>query len=328
MRKRITSREFAKLAGVSSATISRAFTPDSEINQATRNRVLTLAQEYNYQPNAIARSLNSQQSRLVALVVNSIQNPCEGQQLELLSNRLQEMGLLPIILSCSGYEDRLRLMRMASAYQVDHVVVFSDMVSLEDAVQIFRTARPIIVSFEPVGGSKVSHVQVDGAKAAEEIINKAVNDGRRHFAYLTGRKSSWIDKHRKAWFAAALENKGLKFESEGHGDYSYDSGFKEAVVMLRRSHVDAVVCGNDVMAIGLRDAATRVLGRRVPEDLAIIGQDGISMAAWESHDLTTLALDHAAFVEAIIELIERDREDEPAPATLTLDCSVRWGSTC
>ena len=327
MNRRITSKELAKLAGVSSATISRAFSDDARISKLTRKRILSIAQEHNYQPNAIARSLNSQRSRLVAVVVNSIQNPCEGEELQHLVQRLQERELLPLILCCAGYEDRAHLMRMASAYQVDHVVVFSDMVSMQDAVQIFRTARPIIVSFEPVADNNVSHVRVDGSKAADVLVAKAVGDGRRHFAYLTGRKSSWIDKQRKRWFSDALEKHGLAFEAEGHGDYSYESGFKEAVVLLRRSKVDVVVCGNDVMAFGVCDAATHVLGKRVPEDIAVIGQDGIAMAAWESHNLTTLALDHTAFIDSIVDLIARDPAEQVA-TTIIHDCTVRWGASC
>jgi DNA-binding LacI/PurR family transcriptional regulator len=92
--------------------------------------------------------------------------------------------------------------------------------------------------------------------------------------------------------------------------------------------VDAVICGNDVMAIGMRDAATRVLGRRVPEDLAIVGQDGIAMVAWESHDLTTLALDLHAFIATILRLIELQRSDGNEPSTATLTYTVRWGATC
>ena len=328
MNKRITSKELAKLAGVSSATISRAFSSDSRISAATRNRILLIAQEHDYQPNALARSLNSQRSRLVALVVNSIENPAEAEQLQDLVHRLQKRELLPIILCCAGYDDRAQLMRMASAYQVDHVVVFSDMVPYEDALQIFRTARPIIVSNEPLDHSNASLVRFDGVRAAQEVIDRAVEAGKGHFAYLTGRKSSWIDKQRKAWFANALHKHGLAFEAEGHGDYSYESGFKEAVVPLRRSKVDAVICGNDVMAIGVRDAATRLLGKRVPDDIAIVGQDGIGIASWECHDLTTMALDNIAFIDQIVRLIERDQAEDVEPETIVLDLKVRWGATC
>ena len=125
-----------------------------------------------------------------------------------------------------------------------------------------------------------------------------------------------------------LEKHGLAFIAEGHGDYGYDAGFKETVLLLRRSKVDAIVCGNDVMAIGARDAAVGVLGRHVPDDLAIIGQDGIDMAAWECHDLTTVAIDQEAFIDTIVDLIESDLADERKGASVTLEYNVRWGSTC
>lgn len=328
MNKRITSKEIAKLAGVSSSTISRAFSGDARISERTRKRIMSIADEHDYRPNAIARSLNSQQSRLVALVVNSIENPCEGQQLQYLVQRLQERELLPILLCCAGHDDRAHLMRMASAYQVDHAVIFSDMVSMADAIQIFRTARPIMMSFEPISDPNILQVLVDGSKAAGEVVAKAVSSGHRRFAYLTGRNSSWIDKQRKSWFADALAKHGLSFIAESHGDYSYESGFKEAVVLLRRSPIDAVVCGNDVMAIGVRDAATRVLGKKVPEDLAIIGQDGVNLAMWECNDLTTLALDNTAYMDTVMGFIEDQALGKEHTAAVTHEYTVRWGSTC
>jgi len=218
-------------------------------------------------------------------------------------------------------------MRLASTYQVDHVVIFSDMVSMQDAVDIFHTTKPIIVSFEPLENEDVSNIRIDGAVGAGEIIDKIVGDGKKRFAYLSGTKSSWIDKLRRRWFADALARHGLAFEAEAFGDYSYDSGFKEAVLLLHRSKVDAIICGNDVMAIGARDAARRVLGKNTPEDIAIVGQDGIAMAAWDCNDLTTLSLDHAAFMDAVVEVIERHEAGDEGPHSITLACTPRWGST-
>jgi DNA-binding LacI/PurR family transcriptional regulator len=100
VKERITSKELAKLMGVSSATISRAFSTNSRISEETRVRVLAMAHQYGYQPNAIARTLNNRQSRLVAVVVNTIGNQCEAEQLDLLVHRLQARALVPIILCC------------------------------------------------------------------------------------------------------------------------------------------------------------------------------------------------------------------------------------
>jgi len=327
VKERITSKELAKLVGVSSATISRAFSTNARINENTRVRVLAMAQKYGYQPNAIARTLNNRQSRLVAVVVNAIGNQCEAEQLDLLVHRLQARALVPIILSCGDNTDRLQLMRLAANYQVDHAVIVSDLVSLKDAVQIFKTTSPIIVTAEPIEDARVSYVRVEGAEAASQIIDKLVGDGRAHFAYLYGRTSSWIDKQRREWFNGALARHGLAFEAEGHGDYSYDSGFKEASLILHRSKVDALVCGNDVMAIGARDAATRLLKLQVPGDLAIVGQDGVAMARWGCHDLTTLATDQVALMDAAMQLMEKHETDNGAAPSIVVKCTVRWGST-
>ncbi|MGO8249153.1 LacI family transcriptional regulator, partial [Rhizobium johnstonii] len=87
-------------------------------------------------------------------------------------------------------------------------------------------------------------------------------------AYLSGTNSSWIDNLRRKWFADALAKRGLAFESQAFGDYSYDSGFKEALLLLHRDKVDAIICGNDVMAIGARDIIRRVLAEHQPGRIA------------------------------------------------------------
>ena len=189
-RKGVTSIELARLAGVSSATISRAFSANSRISAVTRERVLLIAREHNYHPNAMARSLNNRQSRLVALVVNTIANPCEAEDLNTLVHQLQQHERMPLLLCCADHNDRNQLMRLASAYQVEHVVLFSDMVSIAEAVDIFHSATPIIASFEPVSDPSLACVRIDGAAASTEIVDRLVTAGRRSFAYISGRASS------------------------------------------------------------------------------------------------------------------------------------------
>ena len=97
--------------------------------------------------------------------------------------------------------------------------------------------------------------------------------------------------------------------------------------LIARARADAIICGNDVMAIGARDAARRVLGKSTPGDVAIVGQDGIAMAGWDCNDLTTLSLDHVAFMDAVVELIERQDGETAGSHHIALTCSVRWGAT-
>lgn len=321
-RKGLTSVELAKLAGVSSATISRAFAPNSRIKPQTRARILALADEHGFRPNAMARSLNNSQSRLVALVVNTVANPAEGEGLDQLIHHLQAQERMPLVLCCANHEDRNQLMRIASTYQVDHVVLFSDAVSVTDAADIFRSAVLIVASSEPLEGRAVSDVRLDASAAVASVVNRLVENGRRRFVYLSGRSSSHIDKQRMGWFAEALEAHDLAFDVVQHGDFSYESGYKEAVILLRRSEPDVVVCANDLMAIGARDAAL-LLGLRVPEDLAIVGHDGVALSNWDSHSITTIMPPTGAVSAAIAELIERP--ENAKLEQVLVGCVVRWG---
>jgi len=321
-RKGLTSVELAKLAGVSSATISRAFTADSTIRPETRARILALADEHGYRPNAMARSLNMSQSRLVALVVNTVANPAEGEGLDQLVHRLQARERMPLLLCCANHEDRNQLMRIASTYRVDHVVLYSDAVSIDEAVDIFRSSVLVVASSEPLEGRTVSDVRLDASAATKEVADHLVAVGRRHFVYLSGRSSSHIDKQRMAWFSAALDAHGLAFDVVEHGDYSYDSGYKEAVLLLRRTRPDVIVCANDLMAIGVKDAAT-LLGIRVPEDLAIVGHDGVALANWEAHSITTIMPPEGQVSDALAEIIDLDPAAPPTQRIIT--CMVRWG---
>ena len=323
-KKSLTSVELAKLAGVSSATISRAFSADSSMKPATRARIRALADEHGFRPNSMARSLNNNQSRLVALVYNTVANPAEGEGLDELIHLLQARERMPLVLCCANHDDRGLLMRIASTYQVDHVVLHSDAVSIDDAVGIFRTAIPIIASSEPLEGRDLFEVRLDAAAATRQVVDRLVKQGRNRFVYLSGRASSHIDKRRQNWFSQALQQHGLSFQVVEHGDYSYESGFKESVLLLRRMRPDVLVCANDLMAIGGKDAAA-VLGLRVPLDLAIVGHDGVALAAWESHSITTIMAPPGLVSGALAEQIELPRGARTDRRII--ECIVRWGTS-
>ena len=323
-KKSLTSVELAKLAGVSSATVSRAFSADSSMKPETRARIRALADEHGYRPNSMARSLNNNQSRLVALVYNTVANPAEAEGLDELIHLLQARERMPLVLCCANHDDRGLLMRIASTYQVDHVVLHSDAVSIDDAVGIFRTAIPIIASSEPLNERNLFEVRLDATAATRQLVDHLVKQGRSRFVYLSGRASSYIDKRRQDWFSQALHQHGLSFQVVEHGDYSYESGFKESVLLLRRMRPDVLVCANDLMAIGGRDAAA-VLGLRVPLDLAIVGHDGVAVAAWDSHSITTIMPPTGLVSAALAEQIELPRGTRPDQRII--DCVVRWGTS-
>ncbi|RYE52907.1 MAG: LacI family transcriptional regulator, partial [Hyphomicrobiales bacterium] len=207
-------------------------------------------------------------------------------------------------------------------YRVDHVVLYSDAVSIDDATDIFRSAVLVVASSEPLAGRAVSDVRLDASAATREVVDHLVEKGSRHFVYLSGRSSSHIDKQRMGWFSAALKTHELAFDIVEHGDYSYESGYKEAVLLLRRGRPDVIVCANDLMAIGVKDAAN-LLNIRVPEDLAIVGHDGVALASWDAHSITTIMPPEGHVSDALAEII--DSATSSLPMRRTIACMVRWG---
>jgi len=159
------SIELAKIAGVSSATISRAFSANSRISTVTRERILSIAREHNYHPNAVARSLNNRQSRLGALVVNTIANPCEAEDLNTLVHRLQQHERMPLVLCCADHNDAISSCAWLRPIKSNMWCCFGH-VSIAEAVDIFRSATPIIASFEPVSAPSLACVRIDGAAAS------------------------------------------------------------------------------------------------------------------------------------------------------------------
>ena len=201
----------------------------------TRARVLAMAQQYGYQPNAIARTLNNRQSRLVAVVVNAIVNQCEAEQLELLVHRLQARALVPIILCCGDNTDRLQLMRLASTYQVDHAIICLRFSAAEGCGANIQRPPGRLSSRQNRSKTRGFHACVSMAQRQPPRLStswSAMVAGTSPIC--TAGISSWIDKQRRDWFSGALARHGLAFEAEGHGDYSYDSGFKEASLILHR----------------------------------------------------------------------------------------------
>ncbi len=264
-RKGLTSIELAKLAGVSSATISRAFTADSPHQAAKRARASWRS------PTSMAsgpmpwRARSTTASRAWSRwwsTPSPIRPKARGSTSSSIACRQRER--MPLLLCCADHEDRSQLMRIASTYQVDHVVLYSDMVSIDDAIDIFRSA------------DARSSPRSSRSTAAPSPMCGSIGSGRGRDRRAPGRRraggtspispaapraistsSAWPGSPRRS------TRHGLAFELVEHGDYSYESGYKEAVLLLRRARPDVVVCANDLMAIGVKDAAA-LLGIACP----------------------------------------------------------------
>jgi transcriptional regulator with XRE-family HTH domain len=329
-RKGLTSVELAKLAGVSSATISRAFSADSSIKPKTRERILALADEHGFRPNAMARSLNNSQSRLVALVVNTVANPAEGEGLDQLIHHLQARERMPLLLCCANHEDRSQLMRIASTYQVDHVVLCSDAVSIDDAPSTSSARRSWSSRRRSRStGANVSDVRLDAGAATKLRSSTGWSSAGAAALRLPvrARSSSHIDKQRMGWFSQPRsEAHGLAFDVVEHGDYSYESGYKEAALLLRRSAARRARLRQRPDGRSASRTRPPSSASACPRTSPSSGMTGWPLAGWDSPTRSPrsrrLPGEVSAALAAIIDLEVRA---EP-PVQRVVDCVVRNGA--
>jgi LacI family transcriptional regulator len=288
---RVTSHDIAREAGVSQSTVSRALRGDPRVAPETSERVREVARKLRYAPNAAARSLITDQTRTVAVIITEIKNPFYPQLLDALHDELSLSGYRAVLLN--ERSDTHTSEHPAPEIQrgaVDGVVCVSLPLASKLPRMLTAHGMPVVLLNRTIDDPDPDRVVSDnvagGALAAEELLAL----GHRRIGMIAGPQSASTGRDRAAGFRAALERAGHPLDEAlvRTSDFSHQGGYQWATDLLRApQRPTAIFCGNDVIAFGLLDAAKR-LGLSVPDELSVIGYDDIEMAGWELFGLTTV----------------------------------------
>lgn len=302
---RVTSKQVAERAGVSRSAVSRAFTPGAPIAEDRRRHILEVADGLGYRPNLLARGLKAASTGLIGIVMGQISSPFEAHFLTHLDHATRAAGLWPLLVTMDGQSDEAA--QKILSYQVDGMIVAGGSISAELAAICAGTDTPLVMIGREIAGHDA--VLCDNAAGVAKGVAHLLAAGRRRLAWLGGPEGGPSERARRAGFRAAVDAAGASPVALLSGDYTTESGLVQGLRLLTEAQrPDAVMCGNDAMAIGLLSAAAR-LGLRVPEDLAVIGFDDIPMAALDQIALTTIATPVAAMAGGALSLLL-----DPAPA--------------
>jgi DNA-binding LacI/PurR family transcriptional regulator len=311
---RITIRDVAKAAGVSTSAVSRVFTDGASASATTRARVNAAAKALGYRPNALARALVGERTNLVALVIGQARNVFDSLFLEALADALARHGQNLLISLVHGESAVDEGMMSALDYQADAVVVAAGTVPLATSERCLRLGVPIILCgrvLEREGVDCILGDNRDGARQAAELL---VRGGCRRIAYLGRGPTAYSDSEREDGLRDALARLGLAPVATATVDPDNDHGFAAATALLSAPlRPDAVFCGTDLIALGVLETA-RALGLRVPEDVAVIGFDNVPMSAWPSFRLTTVDYPIATTAETVVERIQARLAEPNLPA--------------
>lgn len=301
-----TSYDVAALAGVSQSAVSRAFRPGASVAPGTREKVMRAAKKLGYQPNAFARGLMTKRSHLIAVVISNLTNLYYPEVLAELTQRLSLVGNRVLLFSLPSESSVEEVFDQIWTYQVDGAIVAAHLD--DDQINMFNDRGIPLVLYNRVSEfAPAASVCCDSATGERELVMKLLASGHKKFGIIAGPDDSYVGEERLQAALKALRDAGND-PIFVRGGFDYASGAERFRHLFEetRGQLDAVICTNDAMAIGAVDCARDSFGLAIPEQISIVGFDGVGPAAWRSFCLTTIRQPVRRMTEAAVAmLVER-----------------------
>jgi LacI family transcriptional regulator len=291
---RVTIRDVAAAAGVSHQTVSRVINHRPDVADETRQRVWQVIEELNYQPSAIARSLSRQRSYTLGVVTAGLQYVGPSRTLSGITEQAEEMGYTLVLKELPRFDtnDIQPLLNSLVARQVDGIIWAVPEIGTNRAWLEGRPpelAAPLM--FLTMGERPaLSSVSIDNYRGGCLATEHLLSQGYRNIGHISGPLDWWEARQRLAGWRDTLQQAGRPV-ADHHwvsGTWSASSGEKAIGPLLEAyPEMDALFVGNDQMALGVLQVACR-RGLRIPQDLAVVGFDGIPEAGYYWPPLTTV----------------------------------------
>lgn len=328
-----TIRDVARRAGVSVATVSRVVNRTAHsIRPATRRRVLAAVKALGYHPNVIAQSLKQRASRTVALIVPDISNPFFPAIARGIEDAARQRGYA--VLLCNTYEDLDRestYLQLLRKRWVDGMIFATVGSNTRHLRALRREGLPVVLVARDVDGIAIDAVLVDNFRGAFDATNHLIRLGHRSIAHIAGPASLRVAQERRRGYQRGLSDAGVRPDEAliAEGDFTAGGGRAAIDMLLSRGQpFSGVVAANDLMAIGAMEAL-RAAGRRVPDEVAVVGFDDITFASLVSPALTTVAQPKYRMGQIAMErLLELMAGESPAGRRIVLEPRLIVRESC
>lgn len=327
--KKVTSYDVAREAGVSQSAVSRVFRPGLSVSKKTRDKVMLVANKMGYRPNAIARMLITKQSGMVAVIVSSRANINYPEVLSQVSKQLAAQNKRVLLFTLDDVEGLDDLFEQILTFQVDGVIALAAHFESARLAQFEEHKIPVVLYNRNVPGAMANTVCCNHELGIKQLITELQLNSPKNYLVLSGPKDSDVANERRKIALSLLEQFGVKNISVLYGDYSYKSGRDCLANWLDKNPTpDAVICSNDTMAIGVIDEARENHNIKIPNDMSVVGFDGITSSAWQSYQITTIKQPVEQLVKAAVGiLVERiENPDSPPEARVLTGTLIRGNS--
>lgn len=318
--KRLTLDEIGKLAGVSRATVSRVVNNYPHIKPAVRERVQAIITQTGFQPNLIARSLASDRSGIIGLVIPNTPRmvftdpffPTLIQGITQATNRLNLT--LSLFLFQSKDEETRTIRSILNTSLLDGLIITADRKEDSFVPKFIEREIPFVLIGRPETNQEIMYVDTDNVEGGYLATKHLIELGHRRIATI-GANENTAGDDRLEGYRRALHDCGYAYDPDliAFGNFSVQSGY-EAMKLLIPARPDAVFIASDTMALGaLR--AVREAGLNVPEDIAIVGFDDLPPAQQSDPPLTTVQHPIEQLGVNAVELLSSILNEEAAQPT-------------
>lgn len=288
-RARPTIYDVARLAGVSTATVSRALNGTGQIAPSTRAAIEAAVEQLGYRPNTIARSLVTKSTQTIALLLPDITNPFYAALVSGIQDFVLKHDHTMLLCTTEGDPEREeQYLELLRSKQVDGALV--DGLTLPPAriARFVREGFPIVCLDRDVDSTSVPLVQVDNRLGARLATEHLLSLGHTRIAHVAGAPDLRISEERVAGYRETLARTGFEPDPGlvAVGGFTAEGGYKATKTLMGRGF-SAVFAANDLSAIGVINALAEN-GWRVPEDVSVVGFDDLRLSAFTTPPLTTI----------------------------------------
>ncbi|MBS4174990.1 LacI family DNA-binding transcriptional regulator [Bacillus sp. FJAT-49736] len=310
----ISIKDIAARTNLSTSTVSRALNSQYGVSKKTREQVLQAAKELGYVPNLFAKELVHSKSNLVGLLIKDSTmgeaRPAFFEMLPYINKTLALYGKSTIIASINPYniEDN-EIETIIKTRNLSGIIVFSGLQYRSVLQQIRKSSVPVVIIEEDLLLKQCSCIGTDEFYGAELAVKQLFQLGHREIGFINGPENIGICKKRLAGFRKALERFGLSYNEKRiiHSDFSgYGGGQSALTLMDKNPQLTAIFFANDIMAMGGISLLTEK-GWNVPNDISVIGYDGLYMTPYYNPSLATIKIDNQEIgiktAELLFELI-------------------------
>jgi LacI family repressor for deo operon, udp, cdd, tsx, nupC, and nupG len=283
--------DVAKLANVSTATVSRVISNPGSVKEGTRKKVLETIEQLNYQPNILARYFRKMETKTILVIVPDISNPFFSKILRGIESIAVQNGYQVLLGdSDNDVQREYNFLDQLRQRQADGMILLTARMNRE-MIEEIADQFPVVLACEYLEGSSIPTVSIDNISSARRATEHLIKMGHTRIAHITGPMQVILSRDRLKGYQQAMMQYHLNLDSllVQEGDFSYEAGYN---LMSKFSALEtpptAIFAANDEMAIGAVKAA-KDKGMRVPEDIAIVGFDNIKISSIFEPEITTTA---------------------------------------